>query len=83
MAEPISEKLGLKKSEDIQDAAEMSDGSTKEQTDSHDITRDRIRDEQDPMNWPSGKKWRILAVVSAMTFVTLVKFTVPINSLEL
>jgi hypothetical protein len=29
-------------------------------------------DELNPMNWPSGKKWRSLGVISLVAFITLV-----------
>lgn len=34
------------------------------------VSWDGEDDELNPMNWPAGKKWGILAVVSLMTFIT-------------
>ena len=36
------------------------------------INWDGPNDELNPMNWPSGKKWRTLGVISLMAFITLV-----------
>jgi len=39
---------------------------------SQEINWDGPKDELNPMNWPSGKKWRTLGVISMMAFITLV-----------
>lgn len=44
----------------------------KEQSDPQGVTWDSEDDELNPMNWTAGKKWGIVAVVSMMTFITLV-----------
>ncbi|KAH8660417.1 major facilitator superfamily domain-containing protein [Xylariales sp. PMI_506] len=36
----------------------------------HGVSWHGDHDELNPMNWPAGKKWRITAVVSLMTFIT-------------
>jgi hypothetical protein len=43
-----------------------------EKTPSNVVNWDGDRDELNPMNWKAAKKWRILFVVSVMTFITCV-----------
>lgn len=48
------------------------DGRTREQDGPQGIDFDQLKAEQDPLNWPAAKRWRILGVVSMMTFLTSV-----------
>jgi hypothetical protein len=41
-----------------------------EHNDSQVVGWDGENDELNPMNWPAGRKWGILAIVSLMTFIT-------------
>lgn len=41
-----------------------------EHDDSQVVGWDGENDELNPMNWPAGKKWGMLALVSVMTFIT-------------
>jgi hypothetical protein len=50
-----------------------SDEVAKEEAATNIVSWDGEHDEDNPMNWKSAKKWRILAVVSMMTFVTCVQ----------
>ncbi|RFU29502.1 hypothetical protein B7463_g6841, partial [Scytalidium lignicola] len=50
--------------------SKMDNGLAKEHIRPQGVSWSGEHDMLNPMNWPSGKKWRILAVVSLMTFIT-------------
>lgn len=53
-------------------ASSSSEGSKmRQETPKASVRMDEIREEQNPVHWPSGKKWRNLAAVSFMTLLTL------------
>lgn len=54
------------------DTAKLEDQVNKieEQNDTQVVGWDGKNDELNPMNWPAGRKWGTVALVSLMTFIT-------------
>jgi hypothetical protein len=70
MSVNVADKNATALGTDIQGASgPPADTSAKEQ-DSPNVLIEQTKSKQDPLTWPTTKKWRILVVVSFMAFLT-------------
>ncbi|KAF4625947.1 hypothetical protein G7Y89_g12215 [Cudoniella acicularis] len=65
-----SEEKGKSQSSVFQTPSALESALNQNDESANIVTWDKDQDEMNPMNWESGKKWRILAVISLMTFIT-------------